>query len=87
MVALRRGRVAGEATMARGERKREKARERKRDRATEKGPVGKEREERGGPTSVGRARGEERTAVKAVKYQSRDGSCHRRANIMGGVLN
>lgn len=27
------------------------------------------------------------TAVKAVKYQSRDGSCHRRANIMGGVLN
>lgn len=37
---------------------------------------------------VGRTkRGGGWTAVKAVKYQSRDGSCHRRANIMGGVLN
>lgn len=62
----------------------ERERERKRDRVTGKGLMG--REEKGGSRRSD-VRGGERTAVKAVKYQSRDGSCHRRANIMGGVLN
>jgi len=63
----------------------ERERERMRDGVTEKGLAGRKR--KGGGPRRSDARGGEWTAVKAVKYQSRDGSCHRRANIMGGVLN
>lgn len=61
-------------------------REREKEGRSDEEGAGGEGEERGGPRRSD-VRGGEWTAVKAVKYQSRDGSCHRRANIMGGVLN
>ena len=65
----------------------ERERERNGEGASGEAEAGGRGRKGGGRPRRSDVRGGEWTAVKAVKYQSRDGSCHRRANIMGGVLN